>query len=273
MKKFTLAAAFAALTLSASAQSLVTDATTSLSTIQNAKDVILVSVSEEVGTYFNTQGVVKADWSLNDATRHLYIWENTYEAGTPSGMNSVGTAEGWISLVVTSVGWSGMGFCYDDQDLTILDDDYIFHFAIKSQDNATHCLGIGEAKMALGESAFPDGKSNYPVLENFPRDGKWYNYNVPVSVIKNYIVGDKWFNVDDLAHFNTNFVWFLSGAATGTTLDLDQMYLYKTSGSDGIQNVVKAENENAAVYNLAGQKVDANYRGIVVKNGKKFMNK
>lgn len=271
MKKFTLVAAFAAMAISASAQSLVSDESTSLTTIQNAKDVILVSVSEQVGTYFNSQpGLVKADWSLDDVTRHLYIWEGTYEGGTSTGMNSCGVAESWVSLVVTSVGWSGMGFCYDDQDLTVLDDDYIFHFAIKSSDNATHCLGIGEAKMALGESAFIDGANTYPVLENFPRDGKWYNYNVPVKTIKNYIIGDKWFKVDDLTHFNTNFLWFLSGGVAGTTLDLDQVYLYKTEASDGIQNV-KAENENAAAYNLAGQKVDANFKGIVVKNGKKYM--
>lgn len=43
----------------------------------------------------------------------------------------------------------------------------------------------------------------------------------------------------------------------------------------GIHEVV-AETENAtktAIYNMAGQRVDANYKGIVIKNGKKYLQK
>lgn len=42
----------------------------------------------------------------------------------------------------------------------------------------------------------------------------------------------------------------------------------------GISSAVAADNNvNAPAYNLAGQKVDASYKGIVIKNGKKYMNK
>lgn len=36
---------------------------------------------------------------------------------------------------------------------------------------------------------------------------------------------------------------------------------------------VKAETEDGAIYNVAGQKVNADYRGIVIKNGKKYLKK
>lgn len=46
------------------------------------------------------------------------------------------------------------------------------------------------------------------------------------------------------------------------------------STAAGIQDVaVKAVNADAAVYNLAGQKVGADYKGVVIKNGKKFVQK
>ena len=32
---------------------------------------------------------------------------------------------------------------------------------------------------------------------------------------------------------------------------------------------MKATNADGAIYNLAGQKVDASYKGIVIQNGKK----
>ena len=42
----------------------------------------------------------------------------------------------------------------------------------------------------------------------------------------------------------------------------------------GIQNVKNAaQAQDGAIYNLAGQKVDAAYKGLVIKNGKKFVNK
>lgn len=44
-----------------------------------------------------------------------------------------------------------------------------------------------------------------------------------------------------------------------------------TSGTDGIQNVVKPVVENGIRYNLAGQRVDENYKGVVIKNGKKYV--
>ncbi len=45
-------------------------------------------------------------------------------------------------------------------------------------------------------------------------------------------------------------------------------------GATGIQSAVaKKTTDNGAIYNLAGQKVNASYKGIVIKNGKKYIQK
>ena len=44
----------------------------------------------------------------------------------------------------------------------------------------------------------------------------------------------------------------------------------QTTGIKAAENIV---NSNAATYNIAGQRVGKNYKGIVVKNGKKYLNK
>ena len=50
--------------------------------------------------------------------------------------------------------------------------------------------------------------------------------------------------------------------------------IYTAGGADGIANVAAtAKAENARMFNLAGQEVGKNFKGIVVVNGKKFMNK
>ena len=50
--------------------------------------------------------------------------------------------------------------------------------------------------------------------------------------------------------------------------------IYSINGvTAGVQNIPVEQNVNAPAFNLAGQRVNAAYKGIVVKNGKKFLNK
>ena len=53
-------------------------------------------------------------------------------------------------------------------------------------------------------------------------------------------------------------------------------HIYKievTSGAAGIQAVKTVKSGNGFIYNLAGQRVDANYKGVVIKNGQKMIQK
>lgn len=50
-------------------------------------------------------------------------------------------------------------------------------------------------------------------------------------------------------------------------------FILETSSPTGIESVKAVENENAPMYNLAGQQVDKNFKGVVIQNGKKFINK
>ena len=65
---------------------------------------------------------------------------------------------------------------------------------------------------------------------------------------------------------------------TGTWLSADNFSLTLNQAGDntgwdvttGVQEIAPATVKTDAIYNLAGQKVDANYKGIVIKNGKKM---
>ena len=61
--------------------------------------------------------------------------------------------------------------------------------------------------------------------------------------------------------------------ATGTKLGFFG-FKYAVGGSaTGLSQINAAvETQNGATYNLAGQQVSKSYKGIVVKNGKKFVN-
>lgn len=138
-------------------------------------------------TYEAIKGKVVADLRVDDYNTWLWIWENTYAAGTATGPNYFGEVEGWVSLQVGSVGWSGAGFCcYDPArlaqmaDITANPADYVFHIAMKSQDSATHELVFysddgSEAKVAIDVNG----------AHGYARDGEWYEIEIPVTELTN----------------------------------------------------------------------------------------
>lgn len=53
----------------------------------------------------------------------------------------------------------------------------------------------------------------------------------------------------------------------------NQIYSINGATSAGVKNISVEQNVDAPAYNLAGQRVNDAYKGIVVKNGKKYLNK
>ena len=50
-------------------------------------------------------------------------------------------------------------------------------------------------------------------------------------------------------------------------------YIYSQNDKAAGVNAITLDKTNAPLYNLAGQRVSNNYKGVVVKNGKKYFNK
>lgn len=57
------------------------------------------------------------------------------------------------------------------------------------------------------------------------------------------------------------------------TPELVNCYLLSINGQAAINTVKTEMNVNAPMYNLAGQRVSKEFKGVVIQNGKKFMNK
>lgn len=73
----------------------------------------------------------------------------------------------------------------------------------------------------------------------------------------------------DVEPGNTYFFW-----VSGSKIMLCGLAFDVTGGQTGINDAVAAKADvNAPVYNLAGQRVNANFKGIAIQNGKKFIAK
>lgn len=181
-------------------------------------------------TYEANQSKVVASFQWNDVDQFLYIWENTYVAGEAAGMNAMGNAEGYTSLVVGTAGWSGAGYnlnegsegmtkCRELRDAIVANpDQYFLHFAIKSTDQGSHTFYFmnTDATMFVLGTPFTGGMA----IENFTRDGKWYHYDIPLAQFATALANA------DLSKGANIFV-MLSGGTPGVQLNLDAVYFYK----------------------------------------------
>ncbi|TZF86006.1 hypothetical protein FW774_02795 (plasmid) [Pedobacter sp. BS3] len=197
----------------------------------------LLSMDSETEAKISSK-VVK-DYRPNDSNLFLYVWENTYSAGTPSGPNSFGAVAPWTSLVVAApAGWSGFGISPDvdghpggaQLDLSGVGNDYVLHLAMKSKDNATHVVALWDAsgtdyRVAIGPAAFNDAGAGRitPAYTDFTRDGEWHHIEIPISEFTKqgliYRPGNP---------ITTGNVFsMLSGGVAGKTLDIDGVFIYK----------------------------------------------
>ncbi|MBQ4007339.1 MAG: family 16 glycosylhydrolase [Muribaculaceae bacterium] len=190
----------------------------------DAYDYVIIGASSGVMEQMGDN--IVADYSVDNVTNHLYIWEGTYTPVATSGVNSFGLNEGWSSFVVNGAGWSGLGYASTapGKDLSMLDDSYYLHFAMRGTDNilhTSHTIWVDAAQFVIGNTT-----SGPVMLGDFRRDGDWYSFDIPFSVLKS--LGGDLFTADGgVENFRGNVFAVLSGGAQGAELQFDNVFFYK----------------------------------------------
>lgn len=173
---------------------------------------------------------VVANYGPDDQTRFLYIWSDTYAAGTCSGLNCYGEAAEWVSLVVTNVGWSGAGWFNSEPTKAIVSNtselkDWKFHVSCKANAGVAHIIILtwngATYKFAIGNGQIEDAGVMYNAI--LPVDGE-FNANVWEEYEISLASAGLDFSKDAVSD---NMVSVLSGPVAGTTLDIDAVFFYK----------------------------------------------
>lgn len=227
--------------------------------IKSARDVVLIGTSMGVTEGFN--GNIKADYNVDDVKNYLYIWSGTLTgAGHDGENNSFGYAEGYTTYTVGTAGWSGLGYASQSpngKDLSMLDDSYILHFAMKRDkgDTNPYLLLVGNAKVAIGGS-YTDNGTTYPSLADLPSDGEWYNFDIPFSEFSSRASS----LFDNKYSYSGNVFAMLAGGTTGKTLTFDNVFFYKKG--DTATAITRPTTQPTShmpygIYTLAGRKVNS----------------
>lgn len=191
--------------------------------VDHASDMVLISTTYGVTDMLTQKGKVLKNYNVDNTTHHLYIWEETYYGVNPATTNSFGFEEGnSVSLAVSgNLNWSGAGFASsgEGKDLSMIDDSYVLHFAMRGGDksvHAAHTIVVGNVEFTIGRNS---------ALGDYPRDGEWYNFDIPVKVLRR--LNPTLF--DNPAAFTGNVFAFKSGSIADTKIQLDNIFFYKTA--------------------------------------------
>lgn len=242
--------------------------------LENTGNYVLIGTTGGVTT--TLQKKVKADYNVDDVNSALYVWEGTMTAGSESGVNSFGYDEGGYPVyTVGTVGWSGLGYSSKAQgkDMSMVDDTYYLHFGMKATTNTPYLIIVGNARFAIGSTSFVDGTKTYAPICDFPRDGKWYNLDIPYSEIASRAT-TVFDNPEDVTG---NIVAFLAGGTTGTKLIFDQVFFYndgsEATSIDAVTPATPNTIANNRTYTLSGIEVKGDNlpKGIYIRNGRKFI--
>ena len=87
-------------------------------------------------------------------------------------------------------------------------------------------------------------------------------------------LGNKAFTSADAVKVGDEVVVYGTLTSFNGTYELAKgCYLYSLNGTTTGIKGVKATTKSSELYNLSGQRVDSSYKGVVIRNGKKFVNK
>ena len=199
---------------------------------EDGYDYVVIGASQGVMDQMGDR--IRANYSVDEVTHWLYVWEETYEALPTEGVNSFGLDESWNRFAVTNKGWSGLGYAGTGtgKDLSMLDDSYYLHFAMRGTDllrHTNHTVGVGSAQFVIGNST-----SGPVMLGDYKRDGEWYSFDIPFPVLLE-MAGNPFSGDGGNTAYRGNVLSFLSGGNEGAELQFDNVFFYRRHSDEGQQ--------------------------------------
>lgn len=201
--------------------------------LTNADGVVLIGTS--AGVTEALSGVTLKNYNVDDQNHFFWVWAGGDYTGMPTdGTNSFGWPESWTRLQVTGTStWDGAGYASQGtgKDLSMIDDTYYLHFAMKGNDVLTHpsqTVTVGKAQFVIGNAT-----AGAQILGDYKRDGEWYNFDIPVAKLQQMAGGTLF---PGSANYIDNVFAVSTTHSAGAEVNFDNVFFYKKkSGSDPVE--------------------------------------
>ncbi|MDE5642585.1 MAG: T9SS type A sorting domain-containing protein [Muribaculaceae bacterium] len=223
---------------------------------------------------FKAQGAEIIDCFENGTNINWYIWPDTGDSFVPGDGSYPGVGmhfDGYMSLNVGSIGWSGAGMSVGAPGVntTAWNDETHVHMAYMSNGTVAPMIGMvfaDGADMGSMPAKFSLGTSfeNTPVIGPTSTDD-WQGIDVTFATLKKLFPS---FDYKAVTNWQGNFFSVLAGAVTGQNVSLDAVYMYNLGEGTGVDNLtaeaawtvtaatINVNGSNGIeLFNLAGQMV------------------
>lgn len=207
----------------------------------------LILDATSLQTVIDSKAKVTA-WAPDQTGRFLYIWPDgsSLIAGDASYPGVGMHFDGYLSLNVGTLGWSGAGYFMDakaKESTMMWNDQTRFHLAYMSNGPAPASIGLilaqqeGDgagvaAKIAVGDP-FVDNGVIYPAVGPKSKDD-WQGIDISFADLKRICPT---FSYKAVTGWGGNIFAFLAGGVTGQNVSFDACYFYNMSDA-GVDNVV-----------------------------------
>lgn len=246
MKKFTFFAIAALTAMAANAQYTVSPET-SVVAAQKPATVAWIVLDQVGQNELTAAGSKLINLAPDDVNKFFYIWDGTLLAGDGSYPGVDEGEDGYLSLVVGNVGWSGGGYFISADagvDLSFFNDETRFHVAYYTpSDNGPASLALilcdgdnpggSPAKVAVG-SSFNDGGAIYPTIGPGLNDD-WQGVDISFADLKKMY--PSFTLASDMTNWQGNILSILGGGVAGQTFALDTVYFYNLDDDSGVDSI------------------------------------
>ena len=309
MKFFTKKMVFMAMSMfamtSAHAQ-YITEAPANGFNFANGKDYIVIYTPEAQVTAMGSKVLSNQNLDPNRVDNQFYYWTADWDAKLftlydieDTHNNSWGGTDKLNMTPLFDWGAGHFGAKAKAYNLSCVTEDHILHIGFMNIGSANAAknfkfnFGPNTEIQLVVNKAVGQTVGKMVGVGNAPDLNKWYYLDIPIKDLLDE-EGDFGFECDfskptsDII-FNAGFdgatvskytqgavdpdtgMYSITITEKGSALAIDGVFLYKKDAT-GIKNLTPAlSHSEGACYNLSGQRVSNDYRGMVIKDGKKFL--
>lgn len=204
-----------------------------------------------------------------------YAWTFGYEwvISPVNGVHSfaVDQNEGWKDITDVPVAVDDAGFFVDVYNFLSMG-----YVGMDVNDDCTVSMPVGQPLYPVSPSIDKDVYGEFFIIYGTKSDdGKNWGVDFDAQDIKGKIEGntlyfEQLFPVFTL--FDEQSSGYSMGWFGGVTISLDKDFQI-TAGIENVNNTVESKIKNAKTFNIMGQRVNSNAKGLIIRDGKKFLKK
>ena len=236
-------------------------------------------LTEDLSFTVDDEGVITCDQAgfyiaMPEYEDGQYAWTfgKEWVISPVNGVHSfaVDQNEGWKDITDVPVAVDDAGFFVDVYNFLSMG-----YVGMEVNDDCTVSMPVGQPLYPVSPSIDKDVYGEFFIIYGTKSDdGESWGVDFDAQDIKGKIEGNTLY-IEQLFPVSTGISensWYSMGWFGGVTISLDKDFQI-TAGIENVNNTVESKIKNTKTFNIMGQRVNSDAKGLIIRDGKKFLKK